>query len=218
MAPRDRSRTSTRNPKPETGNLEVVAAVLIGGQSRRMGKDKLLLELAGKTLIDRVLATLSAIFPEVILVGRALPGLEKRVEIFPDFAPGLGPISGIYTALRLSRKPVFICAGDMPFLNADLIRYQIKLLKGLDAVVPKPGGLLEPLHAVYASSCLPAVERLISSGRKRPVEFFDQIKVREIRDRELDRFDPDHLSFFNINTAGDLKKAEKIIHREGRKE
>ena len=69
-----------------------------------MGKDKLLLELAGKTLIDRVLATLSAIFPEVILVGRALPGLEKRVEIFPDFAPGLGPISEL--ALEFERRKV----------------------------------------------------------------------------------------------------------------
>ena len=196
----------------------MIAAVLIGGQSARMGRDKLLLELAGQTLIDRVLEALSEIFPEVILVGKPRPGLEARAEIHPDLAPGLGPISGIYTALRLLRKPVFVCAGDMPFLNAGLIRYQIRLLKGADAVVPKPGGRYEPLHAVYAPTCLPAVERLIRTGKKRPVQFFDRIQLREIRDRELNRLDPERLSFFNINTGGDFKKAEEIIRGRNRKE
>jgi molybdopterin-guanine dinucleotide biosynthesis protein A len=201
------------NPKPPAA----VAAVLIGGQSARMGKDKLLLELAGQALIDRVLGTLSAIFPRVILVGRASPELAKRGEVLPDLLPGLGPIAGIYTALKARSAPVFICAADMPFLNADLIRSQLKLLKNMDAVVPKPGGFFEPLHALYAPSCLPAIERLIQSGRKRPVEFFNEIRVREISDREIKRFDPQRLSFFNINTQAELSRAEKLIKARNRK-
>jgi molybdenum cofactor guanylyltransferase len=158
-----------------------------------------------------VLETLAAIFPEVIMIGKPRSGLDERGEIHPDLAPGLGPISGLYTALRRESRPVFLCAGDMPFLNADLIRYQVELLKGHDVVVPKPDGFYEPLHAVYAPSCLLPVERLIQARKKRPVGFFDQIRLREIRDRELDRFDPDRLSFFNINTKADLVRAEAIL-------
>jgi len=191
--------------------------VLIGGLSQRMGRDKALIRLGGKPLLEYVLEKLAEIFPEIILIGQNRAGLEKYGQIFPDLVPGLGPVSGIYTALKTLNRPVFVCGCDMPFLSSELIRFQLKVLEDFDAVVPRPGKFYEPLHALYAPACLPAIERLVKSGGKRPVEFFARIRIREIADQELNRLAPDRLSFFNINTREELAQAEKLIKEMLRK-
>jgi len=193
---------------------EVCSAVLVGGKSRRLGKEKSLIPLAGKPLIDWVLESLSQVFARIILVGRKNPELEKRAELIEDLFPGLGPISGIYTALEYLKKPVFICACDMPFLNPRLIRYQVSLLNDFDVVVPCPGGFFEPLHSIYTPACLKPLKELIEKGKRRPVEIFPCLRVRKITEKELASYDPQFLPFFNINTYEDLKQAEKILQNK----
>jgi len=200
------------SPKPLIKNsLCQVGAVLVGGESKRLGKNKVLAPLGGKPLIDWVILRLAKIFPKIVLLGRKQAGLEKKAEFLEDLLPGLGPISGIYSALKELAQPVFICACDMPFLNEDLIRYQVEVLDDFEAVVPMPNGLFEPLHSIYTPNCLSAIERLIKKGKKRPIEFFPEISIRKIGDDELKKVDPELLSFFNINTQEDLKKAEEWI-------
>ncbi len=193
---------------------EVCSAVLVGGKSRRLGKEKSLLPLGGKPLIDRVLESLSQVFDRIILVGRKNPELEKRAELIEDIFPDQGPISGIYTALEYLKKPVFICACDMPFLNPRLICYQVSLLNNFDAVVPRPKGLFEPLHTIYTPACIKPLEDLIKKGKRRPVEIFPCLRVREITEQELLRYDPKLLSFFNINTPENVKQAEEILQNK----
>jgi molybdopterin-guanine dinucleotide biosynthesis protein A len=77
-------------------------------------------------------------------------------------------------------------------------------------VVPRVGELVEPLHAVYAKSCLAPVERLLEQGNLRVDALFDLVKVRYVETDEIDRFDPQHLSFFNINTRADLERAKQL--------
>ncbi len=194
----------------------VFAAVLVGGLSKRMGRDKALIPLCGKPLIEYVLENLKGIFSKIVLIGQTREGLEKYGEIFPDLALSLGPVSGIHAALKVLNRPVFVCGCDMPFLNQGLIRYQVEVRDGFDAVVPKPGDFFEPLHAVYAPACRPALEGLIGAGRKRPVEMFAQLRVREIGAEEIQSRDPALRSFFNINTVEDLRKAEELIRNQRR--
>ncbi len=99
----------------------------------------------------------------------------------------------------------------MPFLNHDLLNYMIESSAGFDAVIPRPGELVEPLHAVYSKKCLPYIKNQLDRSRFNIRDFFNEVNVRYIEEQEIDRFDPKHLSFFNINTEADLRKAEELI-------
>jgi len=189
----------------------LACAILVGGESKRLGRNKALVPLGGKALVDRVISRLAGIFPKIVLVGKKQVELERKAEFLEDFLSGLGPISGIYSALKELSQPVFVCACDMPFLNENLIRHEIEVLDDFDAVVPMPNGLFEPLHSIYTPNCLSAIEKLIAQRKKRPVEFFSEIKLKKIPDNEVKKFDPELISFFNINTQEDFKKAEEWI-------
>lgn len=73
---------------------------------------------------------------------------------------------------------------------------------------------MEPLHAVYSKNCTGPMKNLIERGNLKITDFFDLVKVRYVGKEELDRFDPQRLSFFNINTEDDLKKARMLAARE----
>ncbi len=103
----------------------------------------------------------------------------------------------------------------MPFLNRALLRYLIDLAPNFDVVVPRVAGMTEPLHAVYSRDCLASIEQLLHQGELRISKLFSLVKTKYVDENEIAKFDPEHLSFFNINTQGDLKEAEALIrHRE----
>jgi molybdopterin-guanine dinucleotide biosynthesis protein A len=74
--------------------------------------------------------------------------------------------------------------------------------------------LFEPLHAVYSKNCIAPIEFILKQGRKVIIELFNFVKVRYVEADEVERFDPQHLSFFNINTEEDLELARKIARGE----
>ena len=81
---------------------------------------------------------------------------------------------------------------------------------GFDYVIPRIGTFFEPLHSIYSKNCISPIETLINNNRRVIIELFDFVKVRYVEAEEIDRFDPEHLSFFNINTMEDLELARKI--------
>jgi len=95
---------------------------------------------------------------------------------------------------------------DMPFLNLGLLRYMVGMAPGHDVIIPRLGEKLEPLHALYSKNCLKPIERLIERGDFKIIHFFPEAWVRYV-----ERFDPEHLSFFNINTPEDLERARKRL-------
>ena len=66
------------------------------------------------------------------------------------------------------------------------------------------------IHAVYSRGCLPHVEGLLEQGRMQINGLFELVRVRYLGDDEIDRFDPKHLSFFNVNTEADLAEAQRL--------
>lgn len=194
--------------------------VLAGGRSSRLGQDKTKLIVGGVVLLHRTVRRLGDLGEEVILV--LAPGQEEprlafsdHVSIVRDEHAHRGPLVGLYSGLKSSRDDKAVTVGcDMPFLNVDLLRYMRGLAGGVDAVIPKVGHLVEPLHAVYSRSCLEAIEDMIATGDFRLRNLLDRVTVRYVEGDEIDRFDPEHLSWFNINTPEDLARAEARIERE----
>ena len=99
----------------------------------------------------------------------------------------------------------------MPFLNGELLRYLISLLHGFDIIVPVVEGYREPLHAVYSRICLPFIKQLLDAGELQMLKLFDLVKTLYIPEEEINKYDPEHLSFFNINTPEDMEKASILL-------
>ena len=194
----------------------MTSIVLAGGMSLRLQRDKALEEIGGQSLIERVIDRLSSLGNEIIVVTSSSDQLhDLGVKRVVDAFPGKGALGGMYSGLKES--PTFrslVVACDMPFLNTDLLRHLIELSPGFDVVIPRVGGYMEPLHAVYSKNCLAPIEALLRKGRLRIADFFPQVKVRYVEDAEVEEFDPERLSFFNINSEGDLERAKALLEKE----
>jgi molybdenum cofactor guanylyltransferase len=193
--------------------------VLVGGKSLRLGRDKSLEPLGTSNLLERVLSRLHLFKSEIIAVAHAgqdmtQPGAFRNLRIVCDELPERGPLGGIFTGLNASTTLYnIVVAGDMPFLNVDLLGYMVRSARGFDVAVPRIGNYFEPLHAVYSRNCIKPIGIMLSEGELLTRKLFDSIKVRYILKNEIERFDPEHLSFFNVNTEEDLKKAGEILNR-----
>ncbi|MDD3717909.1 MAG: molybdenum cofactor guanylyltransferase [Actinomycetota bacterium] len=195
------------------GKAEFIAAVLAGGQGKRLGMDKATLQIGACSLLDKILATLRGMFPLILLVvqeaGSPLAAREDdEVKVVADVIPGKGPLVGIYTALRNSPAPyVFVMACDMPYPSRELICRMLSMAPGADAVVPKRGEYIEPLFAVYRRDIADSIQARIEEGRLKIHELIEELDVRYLEEDEIAACDPGFRSFFNINTPEDLEAA-----------
>ena len=196
--------------------MEISCIILAGGKSLRFGHDKVL-ERVGKTsLLEQVISRIDSLSKDIIIVTakkRTFAPLANhpKVKMVSDIFPGQGSLGGIYTGLVKSGSFYnLVIAADMPFLNEPLLRYMIEVSNGFDFVLPRVKNLYEPLHAIYSKNCIAPIESILKQGKKVIIELFDHVKVRYVEDEEVDRFDPQHLGFFNINTKEDLELARKI--------
>jgi molybdopterin-guanine dinucleotide biosynthesis protein A len=200
-------------------NREPVSGVILtGGLSTRLGRDKASEVLLGRSLLQRVIDRLDGLVDEYVIVtaaGQALPGVEAMAPVssVQDAYERVGPLGGIYSglsAMRGARAVTVAC--DMPLLQPALLSELLRLAPGHDAVVPvNEGGLPEPLCAVYAKTCLPAIKQRIDAGAFKVTVFFESVDVLYVEPAAWWRFDPDGLSFLNVNREQDLRRAEALI-------
>ena len=188
--------------------LEFSGIILAGGTSRRLGQDKRFLSINGQPLIARVLQRLRPLVGELLIVSREpehFTGLDARVVV--DRYPGMGVLAGVHAGLAAAQGDwAFVVAADLPFLNPALLRALADLARrgAADVVVPRCAEGLEPLHALYRPLvCAPAAEAALLQGRRRVVSFYPQVRVLEMPPDEAARWDPEGLSFFNVNTPED---------------
>jgi molybdenum cofactor guanylyltransferase len=198
----------------------ITSIVLAGGKGRRLGRDKLLEVVGGRRLLQRVVDSLIPVSREILVVtahGQATASVRASratVTTVPDIYPGKGALGGIYTGLlSTDSSHGLVVAADMPFLNSDLLRHLINLSADVDVVMPRVGGEIEPLHAVYSRACLPAIHEQLERNQLQIRVFLDKVGVRYVEEEEIERFDRRHLSFFNVNTPDDLEEARNIAAR-----
>lgn len=183
----------------------VSAAVMAGGRSRRMGRDKAWIEFEGRPLIARVIDVLREVADEVIIVANEARYEELGVRVVADRFPEGGALGGIATGVGAAQHDlVLVAACDMPFTSAAVWRSLVERADGSDAVVPMIAGEYETLHALYTKRCLPAMESALASSRMRVISFFPEVRVSEVGEDELRAVDPDLRSFTNVNTPEEL--------------
>jgi molybdopterin-guanine dinucleotide biosynthesis protein len=183
-----------------------VAALLAGGEARRMGHDKRRLSLGGETLLQRNLAFLLGIFPVVALsvrdVAQAPTDLPAGVEVVPDVVTG-SPLAGIASVLGRYGEPFFALATDVVFPQAEAVARVLRESAGVDVATPVVGDHWEPLHAVYGPGCLPHIQALLDAGAHSILDLFPLVRVRRIPFA-------DARPFFNVNTPGEWAEARRL--------
>lgn len=193
----------------------MTGVVLAGGESKRLGFNKAFAEVGDKPIIVRALDVLKGLFEEVFIVAlEAEPFEHLGVPVRTDLLPGNNALGGVHAALSYaSGEAGFVCACDMPFLSPRLIDRMVELASGYEVVLPRSPKGLEPLHAIYARGCLPAIEGAIGAGELKLTSYFSRVAVRVLEADEVERLDPGGLSFFNVNTTEDLKTARALARR-----
>lgn len=210
----------------------VTGIVLAGGASRRMGRDKAWVELGGKFLIARVIDALRQVCDEIIIVANEPSRFEPlAVQVTPDAFPNTGSLGGLYSGVKAAQNELAVAvACDMPFLNPALLRFLISLSSGHDIVIPgvrdetnpvrdrdttrqetAKKKNLHPLHAVYRKTCLTPMRDAIARGDLRMISFHEFLRVRIVQQTEVEVFDPQFLSFWNVNTPDELARAERCL-------
>ena len=190
---------------PEPLKHDITGVILVGGKSRRMGRDKAFLDVAGKPLFERVLEVFRKSFDRIVLVGdREERFAAYSLPVLPDIYPG-SSLGGLYTGLyHAATEHVFVSSCDLPFPNADILRHLCSLKDGFDAVVPSTKYGYEPLFALYAKSCLGPIRELLDSGDFCAYAWYPQVRVRYVPYEELAHLDRDGRAFMNVNTPDEF--------------
>ncbi|PKN61035.1 MAG: molybdenum cofactor guanylyltransferase [Deltaproteobacteria bacterium HGW-Deltaproteobacteria-11] len=182
--------------------------ILAGGENSRMGANKAFVIIEGERLIDRTLKIFRDLFKDVIVVTNSpLDYLDLDVTLVTDIYPGKKALGGIYTGLFYATCPhAFVAACDMPYLNQRFIAWMMEQAPAYDLVVPESPDGLEPLHAIYAKSCLPHMQRRIIQDKLKVTGFYKGLKCLTIPAAIQQTFDPENRMFVNVNTREDLDR------------
>jgi molybdopterin-guanine dinucleotide biosynthesis protein A len=217
-------------------------AVLAGGESTRYGAPKALATVGGERIVDRVVAALRQVAPEVIISANE-PGLfaDLGLPTYPDEREGLGPLGGIYTALLRAREAgrpgVLAVACDMPFPSVELLTLLRREAFGNgkatapvaagtstppgspaggrpDIVLPASRGPrgVEPLFGAYSVACIEAIDAALAEGDRRMIGFHDRVRTRTIPLDEVEAVCDPARAFLNVNTPEDRDRAEARVN------
>ena len=218
--------------------FSVTGVILAGGKSRRMGKNKALMQLGDDSLIRHVIRRMHRVTDERLLITNsptdyAHLGMPMHSDILPD----TGALGGIYTGLTHASHEVVLCvACDSPFLEPKLLTYLISILGEYDAVMPYTysgrqtpfcrntdiGGAnpaysddaqitLQTLCAVYSKRCLPIIELMLRESELRVHALQERAYIKRVSPEVWREFDPEGMSFFNINTPEDFERADAYM-------
>jgi molybdopterin-guanine dinucleotide biosynthesis protein A len=196
--------------------------ILAGGRSSRMGRPKAWLDFGGVSLLQRIINRLEPTFSHFLVVaapGQELPPIAPSghpARVVHDERPGEGPLGGLVVGLRelpACRSVALVLTCDVPFVSRTVAEYLVEASDGYDVVVPEWQGRLNPLQAAYRRTCQPLVAELFAAGRRRPVDLFDRVRTRTVREEEIRALDPEGLTFLNMNSPEEYERALEIAAR-----
>ena len=169
--------------------------------------------------MSRILESLRPLVDEaVLLTNDADLAQVGDVRVVLDAAPHAGVLPALAAGLEAATGDVCLAvACDMPFVSGSLFRYLLALRTsaGADVVIPRTGGLLEPMHAVYRRLTVQsAIRSALTRGEQRMISYFRDVRVREVGEDEWRAHDPRGLAFFNVNTPDDLVEARRLAQAQ----
>jgi len=199
--------------------------ILAGGKSERLGEEKGLITLAGKPLILYVLERIRNIADEIIVVVSSETQKENFSKVIGEAAHLVidkfnfrSPLVGALTGFEVANgEKSLLLPCDTPFISREVASFLFDVCRRRAAVIPRwPDGKIEPLQAVYDTEMgVKASKEALEEKKFDLRSMISKLRgVRYISTLVIREFDPKLLTFFNINTLVDLKKAERIISQK----
>lgn len=183
--------------------MERNLVILTGGKSKRMGTDKALLKIGEETFVEHLINEFKSYFDNIVLSVNALGKFDElklnKKEIV-DIYSEIGPIGGIYTALKnMEAKEIFVVSVDMPLAPVQLAIKIIEFNKESDInILKRQDGNMEPLFAKYSRNCLPQMDKMIRSGN---YKMHDLLKL--VDTCYIDSNENEMQKLINLNTKDD---------------
>jgi molybdopterin-guanine dinucleotide biosynthesis protein A len=202
--------------------LQRSAVILAGGYSKRFGRDKGSVVLAGKPLIRHVIERVSNVVDEIIVVvssknqkEKLEPILDKKTNFTMDKSEFQSPLVGTITGFESAKGEVsLLLPCDAPLVSTQIVQFLLDMCTGRSAAIPRwPSGYIEPLQAAYhTKSALSAAKTALEQGNLNMRSMIDNLsRVRYVSTMVLEQMEPNLLTFFNVNTPQDLKRAESLL-------
>lgn len=198
--------------------MEATGIILAGGKSSRMGKNKALLEIKGKTVIENVVAELQSAVNNIIIVTNSFEDYQfLGLPMVEDLWKGKGPLAGIQAGLEASStEKNLVVACDMPFISAKLGTVLLDHLAHYQVAVPEIFNQLHPLFAAYRKEISVEIERALREDQLRIRGIFQNLQVKKMDQVELSKFgisisDSD---LFNMNHPEEYEQARNMSINE----
>ncbi|HET9599808.1 MAG TPA: molybdenum cofactor guanylyltransferase [Anaeromyxobacteraceae bacterium] len=188
---------------------DCTGVLVAGGRASRLGGvPKGLLRIDGEAVAARAARLFGGMFAESLLVANdPAPYASLGLRAVPDALPGKGAPGGLHAALAAARTSwVFLAACDMPFLAEGPIRWLAARRGDARAAAVVWQGRLEPLHAFWARSALPEVDRMVRAGEPSMWQIATAVGARFVTEAEWREIDPDGRAFANANTPEDVER------------
>lgn len=178
-----------------------------------MGRDKAWLEIGGVSFIERIIGVLKPVVGDLFLIANEPAYEQLGYQVLPDERTGIGPAEAIRTALFHSPTSILVLVGcDLPFVTTDLFATLLSKLEDHQVVAPLgPGGMLEPLCAVYNKNALETFTFLIDAGERKISRFYDRLNTRLVPFDELKSLAGSERFFFNVNSPDDYDRAKRLL-------
>jgi len=198
----------------KTKNIQGV--ILAGGKNARIGgKCKAFIRLNDKSFLNIITATLEQIFNEITIVTNNPSDFStfiNKYSIITDRIKDVGPLGWINSALyHCSAEAIFVVCCDMPYVSKELIEKQIELYNqsNCDALIPRMGSFIEPLHAIYKKTTYDVLQSFLSKTRDYSIRGF--LKLIHVQYMEMEDSTCNRHSFTNINTHEDFERISKTL-------
>lgn len=189
--------------------------ILSGGLNTRMqGRNKALLRLGERRILDRIIGTLEQCGLACMIVTRE-PSLylEWQAEIVRDLFDIRSPLTGIHAGLRtMGTEFAFVTSCDTPLLKKEVVQVLMEALNpNVDVVVPFEGTFYQPMCAIYSRRCVPVIEQMLHRRQLKVDLLYERVRLKTIPNEHFKVVDPQLDSFFNVNTPEELETARRMV-------
>jgi molybdopterin-guanine dinucleotide biosynthesis protein A len=180
-----------------------------------MGRDKALIRLAGRTLLERSVDLVRTAGGHPVIVGpeRAIPSLAgvTRIDETAEGAPAAGPLPALRHGLLWTGAARVVALGcDLPLLTPAFLALLVREAERFDAVVPECGGARHVLAAAYGRSCLPVIERRLDRGERALHAILGEVRTLFLDETRIADCGGAGM-FLNVNTPADLERAAALL-------
>lgn len=187
---------------------KLTGVILAGGSGKRLNgtiKPKILVE--GKTIISRILETFVGLFDEIIIVTNTPGEFDGygSCKITGDQFLDRGPLGGIHAGLKMAaREAIFVVAGDMPYLDENIIIRQLESFEksNCQVLIPKINNFIEPLHGIYRRDILYLLEDYLVNNNDNAIHKF--IGLTDVSYMQIEDSDDSARAFTNFNSPSDI--------------